>query len=305
MSVEDEIAAWEAFVAAHRAELPTPCPVTIARQASISMATPLDDTLASAERQARSAVDEPEVQGEWTLPATPSLGMALYVHGAAQTACVATHRRMMGDICRQSSARVLCLEYRRPPEHRFPAPLEDVLAALAWIEANGDPMNKVVVAGDSFGAMLVLSATLARKRAGLPLPAGIYLPCPKTDYSNMPHRQVYDTNPDTCPSGRSMDGYFLSADGLSWVDDSVQASPFLDDLAGLPPVLIQSSTGDTPLNPHAIALRDKLLASGNACTYQEWERVPHFWMYCPQFFTAASEAISEAGAWIRARLQSA
>jgi acetyl esterase/lipase len=108
----------------------------------------------------------------------------------------------------------------------------------------------------------------------------------------------FDRNPDTCLALRAFDGYFETVP-----TDDVRASPYLDSLSGLPPILIHESTGDVPgILAGARALRDKLIAAGNACSYREWDTVPHIWPTFGMAFAYSLEAATEAGAWIKERL---
>ncbi len=306
MTPTEERDAWQAIRDAQIAAWPaTPALLTTTqgRAALISDAaawTPSFDPAMLHPTKPHSTLIQPGVRGEWSRPVSPH-GMILYVHGAAQAGSVASYRKWADDLCIASSAYVLNLEYRRPPEFQCADVVNDVLAAMAYLETHNHPVSRMVLAGDSSGAGPILSALLVRRDACLPMPSGVYFLCPKTNYRGQaarPKAPPFDRNPDTCPSQKAFDGYFevvLASDPL--------ASPIMGNLAGLPPILIQDSSGDIPgILLEARALRDKLMLAGNDCTYREWDTVPHIWPTYGTAFTYSLEAATEAGAWIRDRL---
>ena len=106
----------------------------------------------------------------------------LYLHGGAfVTGSIGTHRRLMANLARAADARVVGLDYRLAPQHRFPAGLDDCVAAYqALLDAGEDPKH-LAIAGDSAGGGLTASTLLALKQRGLPLPAAAWLLSPAVD----------------------------------------------------------------------------------------------------------------------------
>lgn len=108
------------------------------------------------------------VPGEWlrrhdTPPVRP--GVILYLHGGAY--CVGSalgHRALTSRIALASGLPVFSLEYRLAPEHRFPAAIDDAVAAFRALNEQGP----VVIAGDSAGGGLALAAAIALRDADAP-----------------------------------------------------------------------------------------------------------------------------------------
>lgn len=115
-----------------------------------------------------------------------ALPILLFFHGGGWT---------LGDLetddplCRSLTNRAGCLTisvgYRLAPEHRFPEPLEDCLAAARWVEEHaaafgGDPA-RIAVAGESAGANLAAAVALAARDQGGPRVVHQLLICPVTD----------------------------------------------------------------------------------------------------------------------------
>jgi acetyl esterase len=187
------------------------------------------------------------------------VGMRLYQpEGAAQQLIVFLHGGMwmLGDLethdrlCRRltnaTGTRVLAVDFRRAPEHRWPAAVDDAEAAVAWAGAELDAAAPVL-AGDSSGGHLVLLVAL-RSRAC----SGLLLACPNTDL-----RLESDSATEL---GH---GWGLNVDSLRWAISnwlppgispaSPEVSPVLADLTGLPPTVIVTADHD-PLRDEGAAL---------------------------------------------------
>jgi acetyl esterase len=175
--------------------------------------------------------------------------------------------RVNDAMCRQRSREAGCLviavEYRLAPEHRFPAPVEDCYAALAWAvehadDLGGDPDN-ISIGGVSAGANLAAAVALAaRDRQGPRLRAQV-LEVPPLDLTL-----------DTMRACEVGDEYGISVDEMDLArglylrspEDARDplASPLLaPDLTGLPPAWIMTAEFD-PLRldgqRYAARLRD-------------------------------------------------
>lgn len=297
-----ELAAWKADRAAKEAALPSPCSVSVRRQAMIDWAAEIDDMAGCKPRTTVTIL--PNLRLEWTRPDTAVVGSSrgeiLYIHGAAHIGSSASYRPFAARLAAGTPASVAVLDFRRPPEFHFPAVLDDVLDALAWLEAHNHPMSDLVLAADSFGAMPMLSAAMKRRDLGLSMPRGLYMLCPDTNYSNRAFLQTRpaDPDPETCAFKDAMNQYF---DNPAFPCDGLAASPYLGDLAGLPPILMHESRSN-PLR-HALDLRDKLLkVTPDTFTFRDWPDVPHIFPTYVGWFTYGAEAIGDATAWIRARL---
>ncbi len=79
----------------------------------------------------------------------------LFFHGGGfQVGSIRSHRTLMAEIAAASGCRVLGVDYRLAPEHRFPAPVEDALAAYDWLIAQGFAPGGIALVGDSAGGGL-------------------------------------------------------------------------------------------------------------------------------------------------------
>lgn len=112
------------------------------------------------------------VDGEWLVPSdAPRDKAILYFHGGGfRIGSIASHRDLIAQIADTSGCRVLAIDYRLAPEHRFPAALDDALIAYRYLRDQGLRAADIAFAGDSAGGNLVLGAMLAARERGWPLP---------------------------------------------------------------------------------------------------------------------------------------
>lgn len=97
--------------------------------------------------------------------------VVLYLHGGGfRLGSMVSHLGLMQRIAEAADARVLAVDYRLSPEHRFPLPLEDAMAAYRWLIKCGIAPDKIVLAGDSAGGGLVVASLMVMRDEGLPLP---------------------------------------------------------------------------------------------------------------------------------------
>jgi acetyl esterase len=175
--------------------------------------------------------------------------MLVYLHGGGWVVGdLDTHDQPCRFLAREAGMLVLSVDYRRAPEHQFPAPVEDCLAALRFAiddagQLGADPA-RVAVGGDSAGANLAAAVTRLCAIEGGPAPALQLLIYPVTDLSRK--RESYRL---------FREGFFLTESHMDWYrahylpDEAAatdpRASPVLaSDLAALPPAHVVTAGFD-------------------------------------------------------------
>src|SRR5262245_55694531 len=120
---------------------------------------------------------------EWiAAPGADPKRVLLYFHGGGYyRGSIRTHRSFCAELSRVSGATVLAVDYRLAPEHRFPAAVDDCVAAWRWLMAQGIAPGNVVVQGDSAGGGLALALLLTLRDEKSALPAASVLLSPWTD----------------------------------------------------------------------------------------------------------------------------
>lgn len=225
----------------------------------------------------------------------------LYVHGGAFCLGSArSHRGLVARICREGGARALSVDYRRAPEHPFPAPLDDVVSVYRSLLREGADPRRMVVAGDSAGANLALLAMIAARDAGEPLPAALVLLSPSTDLTG--------ESPSLVRRAR-LDPY-LNAELLvplrrAYIPDSrtqsARASPLFADLRALPPILIQVGTHEI-LYDDSIRFAQRAREAGVDVTLEIGEGLWHVWQVTAPLVPEARQAIRRIGSFMRSTL---
>jgi acetyl esterase/lipase len=241
------------------------------------------------------------VRGEWVEPERADEGGALifYIHGGGYVACsAATHRPITASLARLARRRVFSLDYRLAPEHRYPAALDDAVAAYNWLRTHeGIPARAISFAGDSAGGGLVLATLLRLRDAGLPLPACAVCFSPWTDLAGAGESQHF--NDGRCAMFRTENSAEFAAAYLG--DASPRdpyASPAYADLSGLPPLLLQVGSTELLLDD-ARRVHDKIQAANGMSRLEIYEDLSHCWQMLDGFVPEARAALRQAATFIR------
>lgn len=251
--------------------------------------------------------DERPVTGEWVVSrddgsaasAGTAGGAVLYLHGGGYVVCSPrTHRPITSRLALDTGLPVLVPRYRLAPEHPFPAPLEDAVAAYRWLLARGVPAARIVLAGDSAGGHLAASLAGEICRLGLPRPAGIVLFSPWVDLTCELSLRAQRRARDPYISAVSARRVARLVVGPAGFDDP-RLALLTCAWADVPPVLIQVG-GDEVLRPEAEALADALKAAGADCELQVWKGQMHVFQILNRVLPEAAAAMRDAGRFVRA-----
>jgi monoterpene epsilon-lactone hydrolase len=244
-------------------------------------------------------LDTRDPSGEWLTPPTNPRATILYLHGGGYYFCSPrSHRAITFGLATQANARVFSLDYRLAPEHRFPAALDDSVAAYRRLLGDGIPAQWIAIAGDSAGGGLALATLLALGDAGDPLPAAAVLFSPWTDLtcsgSSMRTNDGRDPMYHAAIFPRVAAQYLGAADARH-----PYASPVFGQFESMPPLLIQ--VGDTELLlDDSARVATKARAAGVRVELEIWRNVPHIFQIWAPFMPEASDALARAAAFIDA-----
>jgi epsilon-lactone hydrolase len=242
------------------------------------------------------------VSAEWFRREDAAHGpVILYLHGGGYgLGSVETHRDLVARVCRSSRASALAIDYRLAPEHKFPAQLDDAMAAYRWLMQQGIDPRRMVVAGDSAGGGLAIALLVKLRDSGMPLPAAGVCLSPWVDLegtgASMDENDRYDYI-----SRRAINQY-----RKRFVDDRdvrhPLAAPLYAELHRLPPVLVQAGSAEVLLDDSR-RIVDKLRAAGVDVTFRVWEDMIHVWQLFAFMVPQGSAAIDEIGDFIRERVR--
>jgi len=238
-------------------------------------------------------------------PGTPPFPTLLYLHGGGWSiGSPASHARLVRQLCVGAGAVVVNVDYRLAPEHPFPVPLDDCVAAARWTLANvqrygGDP-RRLAIGGDSAGANLSaavindLHETIAF-RAALLIYGAFDLDAMWRDYD----RYAPEQDPVLPKSDMKlmMDAYLSG--GAAIADPRV--SPLFADLRHFPPSCFIVGAID-PLFGESVAMRDMLQTLGCECEFHRYPEMPHAFMQLE--LPEAQQALDAACAFLRRHLGS-
>ncbi|MFC4912142.1 alpha/beta hydrolase [Actinomadura gamaensis] len=224
-------------------------------------------------------------------------GAILYLHGGGYVVCSPrTHRPITSRLAVETGLPVLAPHYRMAPEHPFPAPLEDAVAAYRWLLDRGVPASGIVLAGDSAGGHLAASLTGEIMRTGLPNPAGTILFSPWVDLTCELSTQEQRVARDPYISAYAARRLARLVVGGTGFDDprlALLACPWAD----APPFLVQVG-GAEVLRPEAEAFADVLTAANVDCRLQVWTGQMHVFQILNRVLPEASAAMSEAARFV-------
>lgn len=259
---------------------------------------PAEVARAAVNQQILETQDEPVAGVSWkddTIPGTdgndipvriytprdqdPSAPMMTYYHmgGGVILDIEATH-----VFCTMISASARCpivsINYRKAPEHIFPAGLNDCIAAYEWTlrnaESYGAPSGKASIGGDSMGGNFSAVIAQEMRRQHKPLPEIQMLVYPATD--------IYEKAPSHEDFGET---FTLSSEVMDWFMDlylpadfdktDLRVSPGREmDLTGLPPAIVITA-GHDPLSDEGDEYANRLEAAGVSVTHKRFDSLPH------------------------------
>lgn len=175
------------------------------------------------------------------------------------------------------NAVLVSVEYRKGPEHKFPAAHDDALTAYKWVLANGTSLNgdvkRVALAGESAGGNLALATTLTARASGLKLPVAILAVYPVA--GNDTNTASYRENANSKPLSRAMMSWFFKEYTRTPADAQDTRLNILGaDLKSFPPTTIITAQLD-PLRTDGEMLAAKLREAGVTVDYKNFDGVAH------------------------------
>lgn len=248
------------------------------------------------------AVSAGGVPAEWTVSPGADVGrVVLYLHGGGYVfGSILSHRHLVAEIGRQAGVRTLALDYRLAPEHPFPAPIEDSLAAYRFLLDSGIPAARIALAGDSAGGGLVVAALVAIRDAGLPQPACGWVISPWVDMEALGGSFVSQAGLDPIVSRTAI--LEIAAMYLNGADPrSPLASPIYADLRGIAPLLIQVGAAETLLDD-ATQLAGRAGAVDVPVRLEVWPEMVHVWHVFHPMLAAGKQAIADGAAYMHAAM---
>jgi acetyl esterase len=196
---------------------------------------------------------------------------------------------------------VISVDYRLAPEHRFPAAVDDAIAATEWISKNarqlGVDASRLIVGGDSAGGNLAVVVAIHAREAGSKL-AGQVLIYPATDFA-MTHPSHSEPETDALLTHSVIrwfrDHCLGASDGEHWKASPARA----EKLSGLPPAFVLTAGAD-PLRDEGDEFAKRLGEAGVPVVHRTYPGQFHGFITMGKLLPKAGVALREIGDWLKA-----
>jgi acetyl esterase/lipase len=240
-------------------------------------------------------------------PVAGPTALVVYLHGGGFViGSIETHDRACRRLAAASGVSILSLDYRRAPEHPWPAAVDDAVATLRWVASRPPELDPqppaVAIAGDSAGGTIgALACIRARDKAPKVVPILQALIYANTDLTN---------------SGGSMrsEGHGFGLDiadiewfNAQWVPDPAmrrdpRVSPlYAPDLTGLPAAIVITCEHD-PLRDQGEAYAERLREAGVPTTLRREQGMVHNFMLWDIISPACAAAADRVASDVHAAL---
>jgi len=236
---------------------------------------------------------------------TPQPAVAYFHGGGWVQGDLETHHGLCARLAKHAGVLVVAVDYRLAPEHKFPAAVEDCLAAYRWLRAKGRDVgadtDRVAVAGDSAGGNLSAVVSQLAASGGTPVPTCQVLIYPAVDFSleTDSHRELAD-------------GHVIPRDRILWYTEQylkseadktdLRASPLrAPSLKGQPPAMIVTG-GFDPLRDEGRAYGDRLRQAGVDVVYREYPGQIHAFVSLTKAIPQGMACTLEIAEFLRQRL---
>lgn len=224
-------------------------------------------------------------------------GLLLWFHGGGAIAgSLRTHRSPLAELARVSGWRVASIEYPLAPEHPFPVPLCDCLAAARLF---GSQERVFALGGDSIGGTFAtVTARLLAEEGRAPLVQVLL-------YPNTDMREDRQYPSLTQNEGRIMTRASLAFEAGCHLPDrahrkDARVSPLLaPDLSPVPPTFLGTCEGD-PLRDEGEAYGQRLAQAGVALTHRRYDGMIHAFLQMGARLDATADLIGEVAAFLNA-----
>ncbi len=189
----------------------------------------------------------------------------------------------------QTGYKVVTPDFRTPPDHPFPAAIEDVFATYKELLKSYSPED-IAFYGASSGGALCLGALLMAQEEGVPMPAALGLSTPWAELGKS--GGSYLANEGLDPIGYTYDGGLAAAASL-YAGDADIKNPLISPVhanysEGFPPSLIITGTRDLFLS-NSVRLHRKLRGSGLDSDLHVFEAMWHSFFGVPETEAAMAE----------------
>jgi epsilon-lactone hydrolase len=244
------------------------------------------------------------ISGVWVRPTDWRLDeVILHLHGGwFNFGSAMAYRHLVGHIAARSGTRAFIPDYRRAPEHPFPAATDDVLTSYRGLADQG--FSRIALTGDSAGGNLALAAAsqiIGNKDVLSATLLGVAVLSPVTDLTLS--GASYATRAEADPLFTRLQVADLVGAYLDHADPKHPlASPLFGRHAGLPPIRIHVGDDEVLLDD-SLRYVDRAVAAGVDAHVDVWMGMPHGFQASIGKFKAATQSFDAIGQFLAGRFQ--
>lgn len=231
--------------------------------------------------------------------------LLIYVHGGGfAVGDLESHDSLLRFIAHEAGMRVIAIDYRRAPEHPFPAARDDVLACFDWASANVEMLqvdkNKIVLGGESAGGTHAVTAAIAlsASRPGTLKALWVFVPALDPTGSGESHTTFVTGAGRTATEFAYLWSLYLPDEGMRV---SPEAAPAFADLPGLPATFIYTAEFD-PARDDGENFAAKAIASGVDVQLKRRAGLGHQFPEITGISPASRQAVADAAQDLKAAI---
>jgi len=249
-------------------------------------------------------VDAGGVEALWCIPTDSDPDTALlHTHmGGSLLMSMHSDRKAAGHLAKAAGARSLVLNFRRSPENKYPAQVDDVDNAYRWLLEQGYQHDKIASVGHSIGGYLAVALALRLRDRGEALPGAILSISPWTDVTLSGAAIEANADKDkllTRPLMELFRSCWLDGTGVEWTDPQVSLQHA--DLSGLPPMAVYYGEHEL-LATDGAQFGALAKEAGNDVVVRQLDEGQHSFIMGAGRVPEVDHAISEMGSWLRSTL---
>lgn len=242
------------------------------------------------------------VEGIWALPVgADTSNVILYTHGGGfAVGSSASHRKLAGHLAKQLGVIAYVLDYRRSPEHPFPAQIADAVAVYRGLLDAGYKSHHIYTAGDSAGGNLAIATVLKLRDEGVELPGGVIAFSPWLDMEHVGKTLESNEATDALVGKailQGMSGMYLG-EGVSRVDPL--ANPLKANYKGFPRLYVNAGGAETLLD-NAQDLARIARGHGVDVTLSVVEGMQHVFPFLAGRAAEADIELGRVASWFKGR----
>jgi epsilon-lactone hydrolase len=249
-------------------------------------------------------VDANGVPSLWCIPENCHRDhVLLHMHaGGSVVWSIHTDRKAVGHIAKAVGARALLVGFRRAPEHKYPAQIEDVEKAYRWLLEEKILPSNIASIGHSIGGNLAVNLAVTLRAKGVPLPGAILAVSPWCDLEVA--NQRLDSNAETDKLlTKELLGLFrdLMLEGTGVAPSDPRVNMLHADLTGIPPIMVYYGSHEL-LGWEAVEFANRAKMAGVDVSLRCLSEGQHNFLLGAGRVPEVDRAIKEMAHWLRSKL---